>query len=84
MVSAETPKMTNPFPFKTKTLEGNGSLKINWLVHFKILCPGEHTRKLSQTDLNPGSKINISELLFTMENYYRLILDKTNSHLESS
>lgn len=76
--------MINPFPSETKTLEGNGSLKINWLVHSKILCPGEHTRKLSQRDLNPGSKINISELLFPVENYYKLILEKTNSHLESS
>lgn len=76
--------MINPFPSKTKTLEGNGSLKINWLAHFKILCLGQHTRKLSQRDLNLGSKINISELLFTMENYHRLMVEKINSHLESS
>lgn len=63
--------MINPFASKTKPLEGNGSLKINWLVHFKILCPGEHTRKLSHRDLNPGSNINISELLFTLQNYHR-------------
>lgn len=76
--------MINPLPSETKTLEGNGSLKINWLVHFKILCLGEHTRKLSQRDLSLGSKINISELLFPVENYHKLILEKTNSRLESS
>lgn len=43
--------MINPSPSKTKTLEGNGSLKINWLVHVQILCPGEHTRKLSQQEI---------------------------------
>lgn len=51
------------FPSKTKTLEGNVSLKINYLVHFKVLCSGEHTRKLSQKEITkPGSQLSISEI----------------------
>lgn len=64
--------MINPFPSKTKTLEGNGSLKINWSVHFEILCPGEHTRKLSQKESSSLAPREIFQRSFVAVHYGKL------------